>query len=112
MIRMANFQPNVTTEQGLRELVENGHTVEVLCEGEPERKGPSWYGVWTMRTISPEGHERLLVTARNRPSHVDLKVREFKTATGVISFLIGVGFSQANIPFKDGAKTLHSLVSV
>lgn len=112
MTTKAIFQPNVTTEQGLRDLVENGHTVEILCEAEPERKGPSWYGRWTMRAISPDGHERLLVTARNRPSHNDIKVREFKTATGVISFLIGVGFSQANIPFKDGTKTAHSRVSV
>lgn len=112
MTTKAICEPNVTTEQGLRELVENGHTLEVLCEAEPERKGPSWYGLWTMRTISPEGHEKLLVTARNRPSHNDIKVREFKTATGVISFLIGVGFSQANIPFKDGTKAAHSLVSV
>jgi hypothetical protein len=111
MTTKANFEPNVTTEQGLRELAENGHTIEVLCEAEPERKGPSWYGLWTMRTISPDGHERLLVTARNRPSHNDIKVREFKTATGLISFLICVGFSQANIPLKDGAKTAHSLVA-
>lgn len=104
------FELNVTTEQGLRELVENCHTVEVRCEAEPERKGPSWYGLWTVRTISPDGHERLLVTARNRPSHNDIKVREFKTATGVISFLIGVGFSQANIPFKNGATSVQSLV--
>jgi len=65
-----------------------------------------------MRAISPDGHEKLLVTARNRPSDDDIKVREFKTATGVISFLIGVGFSQAKIPFKDGTKTAHSLASV
>jgi len=111
MTTKANFEPNVTTEQGLRELAENGHTVEVLCEADPERKGPSWYGLWTMRTVSPDGHERLLVTARNRGSQNDIKVREFKTATGVISFLIGVGFSHASIPLKNAEKTSHSFVT-
>ncbi len=111
MTTKADFEPNVITEQGLRELAENGHTVEVLCEADPERKGPSWYGLWIMRTVSSEGHERLLVTARNRPSRNDIKVREFKTATGVISFLVGVGFSDARIPMKFGGKTLHCLVN-
>ncbi|UFE97186.1 hypothetical protein [Pseudosulfitobacter pseudonitzschiae] len=40
-----------------------------------------------------------------------IRVREFKTATGVISFLIGVGFSQASIPMKNGETTSHRLVS-
>jgi len=40
-----------------------------------------------------------------------IKVREFKTATGVISFLVGVGFPQASIPMKNGEKTSHRLVS-
>lgn len=106
-----DFEPNVTTEQGLRELAENGHSVEVLCKTAPERKGPSWYGLWTMRTISNDGHEKLLVTARTRPSQNDIRVREFKTATGIISFLIGVGFSQASIPLVSGEKTSHRLVN-
>lgn len=112
MSTTTHFEPNVITEQGLRELAENGHSVEVLCESDPERKGPSWYGVWTIRTINHDGHERLLVTARNRPSQNDIKVREFKTATGVISFLVGVGFSEARIPLKNGKKTAHSFVSI
>ncbi len=111
MTPTADIEPNVVTEQGLRELAEKGHTVEVLCKADPERKGPSWYGLWLMRTVSNEGKEKVLVTARTRVTQNAIRVREFKTATGVISFLVGVGFPQASIPMRNGEKTLHRLVS-
>ena len=50
-------------------------------------------------------------TARTRLTQTAIKVREFKTAIGVISFLVGVRLSQASIPMKDGEKTSHRLVS-
>jgi len=111
MTATTEIEPNVTTEQGLRALAEEGHAVEVLCKAEPERKGPSWYGLWIMRTIGNDGQEKILVTARTRLTQNAIKVREFKTATGVISFLVGAGFSQASIPMKNGEKTSHRLVS-
>ena len=111
MTTTGNLEPNVTTEQGLRALAQDGHTVEVLCKADPERKGPSWHGLWIVRTVAHDGQEKILVTARTRLTQNAIKVREFKTATGVISFLVGVGFSQANIPMKNGEKTSHSLVS-
>ena len=111
MITTGNLEPNVTTEQGLRALAEEGHTVEVLCKVDPERKGPSWHGRWLIKTLSADGQEKLLVTARTRLTQNAIKVREFKTATGVISFLGGGGFSQASIPMKNGEKTSHSLVN-
>lgn len=109
MTKTPNFEPNVTTEQGLRKLASVGHSIEVLCEVEPDRKGPSWYGTWTVRTVSPDGHERILVSARSQPSHKDFTARQFKTATGLISFLNGVGLSHANIPLKLGMRTTHCL---
>jgi len=111
MKKTTDLEPNVTTEQGLRALAEEGQIVEVLCKADPERKGPSWYGQWIMRTVSNDGQEKILVTARTRLTQNAIKVREFKTATGVISFLVGVGFSQASIPMKNGEKTSHRLVS-
>ncbi|WP_299751369.1 hypothetical protein [uncultured Tateyamaria sp.] len=101
----------MTTEQGLRALAEEGHTVEVMCEADPERKGPSWHGLWLMQTVGNDGQEKILVTARTRLTQNAIKVSEFRTATGVISFLVGVGFSQASIPIKNGEKTSHRLVS-
>ena len=111
MNQTTDVEPNVTTEQGLRALAEEGHTVEVLCKADPERKGPSWHGLWIMRTIGSDGQEKILVTARTRLTQNAIKVREFKTATGVISFLVGVGFSQASIPMQNGETTSHRLVS-
>ena len=106
-----DLEPNVTTEQGLRTLAEEGHTVEVLCKADPERKGPSWYGLWIMRIVGSDGQEKILVTARTRLTQNAIKVREFKTATGVISFLVGVGFSRASIPMRNGEITSHRFVS-
>jgi hypothetical protein len=111
MNQTAEIEPNVTTEQGLRALAEKGHTVEVMCKAAPERKGPSWHGLWLMRTVGNDGKEKILVTARTRVTQNASRVREFKTATGVISFLVGVGFSQASIPMKNGETTSHRLVS-
>lgn len=111
MTTTTDLEPNVTTEQGLRALAQEGYTVEVLCKAEPERKGPSWYGLWIMRTVGNDGKAKTLVTARTRLTQNAIKVREFKTATGVISFLVGVGFSQTSIPMKKGEKTSHRLVS-
>lgn len=106
-----DLEINVITEQGLRALAEEGQTVEVLCKADPERKGPSWYGLWIMRIVGNDGQEKILVTARTRLTQNAIKVRGFKTATGVISFLVGIGFSQASIPMKNGKKTSHRLVS-
>lgn len=111
MNQTADLEPNVTTEQGLRVLAGKGHTVEVLCKADPERRGPSWHGLWLVRAVGNDGQEKLLVTARTRLTQNAIKVREFKTATGVISFLVGVGFSQANIPMKNREKTSHRLVN-
>ena len=111
MTATTEIEPNVTTEQDLRALAEEGHTVEVLCKAEPERKGPSWYGLWIMRAIGNDEQGKTLVTARTRLTQNAIKVREFKTATGVISFLVGVGFFQASIPMQNGEKTSHRLVS-
>ncbi|MEL6104047.1 MAG: hypothetical protein AAFR68_22405 [Pseudomonadota bacterium] len=111
MTATTEIEPNVTTEQGLRALAEEGHTVEVLCKADPERKGPSWHSLWLVRAVGNDGQEKLLVTARTRLTQNAIKVREFKTATGVISFLVGVGFSQASVPMKNGETTSHRLVS-
>lgn len=100
-------EPNVVTEQELRSLAEEGQPVEVVCKAVPERRGPNWHGNWIMRTVSGDGRERHLVTARGRTSRGGFKLREFKTASGVISFLAGIGFSQAKIPLKQEQTTSH-----
>ena len=101
--------PNVVTEARFRELVESGYSVEILCQETAHKKGPSYYGIWIMRAVSGDGVEKLLVTARTRTTHNDIKIREFKTITGVVSFLIGIGFSHADVPLEEGKRTSHKL---
>ena len=64
-----------------------------------------------MGTATDAGVEKLLVTARTRTTSNDIKIREFKTITGVVSFLIGIGFSHADVPLKEGQKTTHKLAA-
>ncbi|CUH58753.1 MULTISPECIES: hypothetical protein [Rhodobacterales] len=101
--------PNVVTEARFRELVEDGYSAEILCQESAHKKGPSYYGVWIMRAVSDDGMEKLLVTARNTTS--DIKIREFKTITGVVSFLVGIGFSHADVPLEEGQRTTHKLAA-
>lgn len=103
--------PNVVTEPRFRDLVAEGYLVEVVCKEAAYKKGPNWHGAWIMRVVSDEGLEKLLVTARTRTSRNDIKIREIKTVTGVISFLQGVGFSHADIPLEEGKRTELKLSS-
>ena len=103
--------PNVVTEARFRELVETGYSAEILCQESAHKKGPSYYGVWIMRAVSDAGVEKLLVTARTRTTHNDIKIREFKTITGVVSFLIGIGFFHADVPLEEGQRTRQRLAA-
>ncbi len=111
MIDLSNEAPNVVTEPRFRDLVASGYRVEVVCKEDAYKKGPNWHGAWIMRAVSDEGVEKLLVTARTRTSRNDIKIREIKTVTGVLSFLQGVGFSHADIPLLEGKRTVHKLSS-
>jgi hypothetical protein len=103
--------PNVVTEPRFRELASSGYRVEVVCKENAFKKGPNWHGVWILRAISDDGVEKLLVTARTRTSLNDIKIREIRTVTGVISFLQGIGFSHADIPLEEGKRTVQKLSS-
>lgn len=108
---LRNEAPNVVTEPKFRDLVASGYRVEVVCKEGAFKKGPNWHGVWILRVVSDEGVEKLLVTARTRTSRNDIKIREIRTVTGVISFLQGIGFSHADIPLEEGKRTVHKLSS-
>ena len=101
--------PNVVTEARFRDLVESGYSAEILCQEAAHKKGPSYYGLWIMRVVSDDGAGKLLVTARTRTTFNDIKIREFKTITGVLSFLQGIGFSHADIPLQADKRTVLKL---
>ena len=103
--------PNVVTEARFRELVDSGYEAEILCQESAHKKGPSYYGIWIMRAVSKDGVGKMLVTARTRATQNDIKIREFKTITGVVSFLVGIGFSHADVPLEEGQRTTHKLIA-
>jgi|SRR6056297_489405 len=97
--------PNVVSEDGLRKLLAEGHSADVLCRVTPQRTTAQWSGVWTVHCVSPDSEERrLLVTARNT-----MAAREFKTINGLTSFLASLGFEVVSIPMVEGKVGAHRL---
>lgn len=97
--------PNVVSEDGLRALLAEGHSADVVCRTTPTRTSAQWSGIWTVHCVSPDGEtRRLLVTSRN-----NMAAREFKTINGLVSFLAGVGLTMASIPMLEGKVTSHKL---
>ncbi len=102
---MLEEAPNVVTEEGLRGLLAQGYRAEVVCKETGEKRHNSWYGTWVVRAIGPDGRdEKLLVTSRSY-----LKVREFKTVVGLVSFLYDIGMRTAHIPLEQGGRVSHTL---
>ncbi|MCA0206892.1 MAG: hypothetical protein LCH92_21320 [Proteobacteria bacterium] len=101
---MIEEAPNVVTEDGLRSLMAEGYAIEVVCKEAGEKRHNSWYGIWVVRAVSDNGRaEKMLVTSRSY-----LKVREFKTIVGVVSFLSEMGCPAARIPLLEGGRELNT----
>lgn len=101
---MLEEAPNVVTEDGLRHLLSEGYLIEVVCKERPEKRHNSWYGVWVIRAVGPTGRDdKVLVTSR-----AVLKLREFKTIVGLVSFLADMGCTTACIPLEEGGRERHA----
>lgn len=104
--RMATMDetPNVVTEDGLRGLLTEGYVIEVVCKEGAEKRHNSWYGAWVIRAVAPDGRpDKMLVTSRSL-----LKLRDFKTIVGLVSFLADIGCTTASIPLVEGARERHA----
>lgn len=101
--------PNVVTEAGFRDLIESGYHVEVVCKEDAYRKNSVWHGIWILRAVNDDGVEKQLVTARARTGGDYIKVRKFKTVTGLVSFLIDLGFSVIAFPVYEGQRWTFTL---
>ncbi|MCC5966789.1 MAG: hypothetical protein EA407_02500 [Rhodobacteraceae bacterium] len=102
---MIEETPNVVTEDGLRSLLGKGYFIEVVCRQAGEKRHNTWHGIWVVRAVSADGgDEKLLVTSRSV-----LKVREFKTIVGLVSFLAEMGSDAARIPLKEGGRERHAI---
>ncbi|MFD1910918.1 hypothetical protein [Halodurantibacterium flavum] len=96
--------PNVVTEDGLRSLLADGYHLEVVCTEGAEKRHNSWYGIWVARAVAEDGRpDKMLVTSRSV-----LKLREFKTIVGLVSFLAEMGCTTASIPLVEGGRERHA----
>jgi hypothetical protein len=101
---MIEEAPNVVTEDGLRGLLTDGYLIEVVCKEEAEKRHNSWYGTWVVRAVHEDGRDdKMLVTSRSY-----LKVREFKTIVGLVSFLADMGCATARLPLEAGGRERHA----
>ena len=82
---MIEEAPNVVTEDGLRGLLAEGYLIEVVCKEGAEKR------------------HNMLVTSRSV-----LKLRDFKTIVGLVSFLADMGCTTASIPLVEGARERHA----
>jgi hypothetical protein len=101
---MIEEAPNVVTEDGLRSLLAQGYLIAVVCKEAGEKRHNSWYGTWVVRAVAEDGRaDKMLVTSRSY-----LKVRDFKTIVGLVSFLADMGCTTASIPLVEGARERHA----
>lgn len=106
---LAKEAPNVVTAAGFKTLVESGYSVEVVCKQDAYRKNSVWHGIWLLRAVNDDGVEKELVTARARPDGDFIQLRTFKTVTGLVSFLIELGFSVVAFPVYEGQRWTFTL---
>jgi hypothetical protein len=101
---MIEEAPNVVTEDGLRGLLADGYLIEVVCKEGAQKRHNSWYGSWVIRAVATEGRDdKMLVTSRSV-----LKLRDFKTIVGLVSFLADMGCTTARIPLEEGGRERHA----
>ena len=101
---MMEEAPNVVTEDGMRGLLADGYLIEVVCKEASEKRHNTWYGAWVVRAVAEDGRsDKMLVTSRSY-----LKVREFKTIVGLVSFLADMGCKSVSIPLEEGGRERHA----
>jgi hypothetical protein len=101
---MMEEAPNVVTEDGMRGLLADGYLIEVVCKEAGEKRHNTWYGTWVVRAVADDGRsDKMLVTSRSY-----LKVREFKTIVGLVSFLADMGCKSVSIPLEEGGRERHA----
>lgn len=102
--------PNVVTALQFNALLQSGHDVDIIARGEPERRGAFWYGDWIVAIVDRDRKiQRMLVKTRARDLVLDeIQFRDFKTANGLLSFMVKLGFRSVSIPMEKDGRTSHS----
>ncbi len=102
--------PNVVTALQFNALLQSGHDVDIIARGDPERRGAFWYGDWIVAIVDRDRKiQRMLVKTRARDLVLDeIQFRDFKTANGLLSFMVKLGFRSVSIPMEKDGRTSHS----
>lgn len=104
---MNEVAPDMVTETGLKDSLRKGLLIQVVCREEPEQRYNAWYGNWIVRVVTEDGTvEQVLVTDREKRKK-EAEIRQFKTAVGIISFLVGLGSSGICLPVRAGESMLQ-----
>ena len=99
--------PNVVSEDGFKQLLDNGYFAEVVCTQSAAKQYNTFSGSWIIRAVSPDGQiEKVLVTSRR-----DFKVREFKTTNGLLGFFDQFKINIHQIPWYEGVRARFQLAS-
>lgn len=103
--------PNVVTTLLFQRLIREGFQAEVVCQNTAFKKANVWYAEWVIRIISPDTSAVRLLASTTIPTEglEEIKIRTFKTANGLISFLHTAGYTSANIPFEAGDSRIQIL---
>ena len=91
---------NGVSEEGLRELVEQGYTTEIVCVDDPQYTGVYFTGKWNIRAVSPDGESEMVLVTQRRTK----QPRDIKTINGVISLLLNLGYDGVNLPMQTGGR--------
>ena len=92
--------PNVVSEDGFKQLLDEGYFAEVVCMQSATKQYNTFSGNWIIRAVSPDGQiEKILVTSRR-----EFKVREFKTTNGLLGFFDQFDIGVQRIPWYEGVR--------
>lgn len=98
MHTMRELSP-VITREGMLEALDEGASIVVVCVEPAEKFSNIYKGVWKFyvsSVINGETHRFLYVHGR------DVKPREVKTSTGLVSFAKELGMRLTSIPHEAG----------
>ena len=91
---------NGVSEEGLRELVEQGYTTEVVCVDDPEYTGQNFTGKWNIRAVSPDGDDEMVLVTQRQTK----QPRDIRTIIGVINLLCSLGYEGVTLPMRAGGR--------